>query len=533
MKYYGPRIFIIISLLLASLLLMSCASAPEIVPEIVPQVKSIVPQPLKVEKGSPKESFWREQVQYPFAVKYIKAKDGKGVEWEVAYMDEHQGTEPSPKVLVLIHGKGCFGGYFGYVMKVALENGLRVIVPDLPHCGKSIPGNIDQPLSRSLQDTREVMYDIIVRQLGVKKAAYLGHSLGGQWVLGYALTYPDAVEKIILESSSGLEEYPTKIKAGDKEILMFDDSQKDMKSWKNVWDSRLKQELMQEEESWRNFAYFKQKNPQTGKMEPSRTGFFINDTEYARYFTEVRIALNYGNKREHYNYCVEDARDIYSLGVEVRREDPNSLNKRIKNIKVPIFLTYGEKDPLIPTPLSGKSNLKWEIIKPFYDDLKKAGNLPLVKVYGGAGHFIHTDFPDLYSRDVVSFVLNSKIDGPPENVDDYKSPLIKSPEYVQPFFDQYRKDILTHGLKKISVHYAANFRQDGYDRQAFLKVLDNTIGFVTDYVIKLTKFEPDKNNSNIVSIDGSVDLGSITVPFAEGSMIIKEDGVWKWYGNQK
>ncbi len=515
----------VIGALLVALLLAGCAGAP--------QVKSFRVNPVNVEKGSPEKSFWRDQVTYPFAVKYTKAKDSKGIVWEVAYMDEYYGINPHPKVLVLIHGKGAFGAYFGHVMKVALENGLRVIVPDLPHFGKSIPGNLDKPLSRSLQDTREVLYDIIVKQLGVKEATYLGHSLGGQWVLGYALTYPEAVEKIILESSAGLEEYPTIIKMGDKEILLFDDSLKDMKSWEIVWGDRLKQGLMQDEEYWRNFAYFKHKNPKTGKIEPAKTGFFINDTEYARYFTEVRIALNYGNRREHYNYCAEDARDLYSLGIEVRREDPGSLYKRLKTIKVPIFLTYGEKDPIIPSPLGSKSNLRWELIKPFYEDLKKAGNPPLVKVYSGAGHFIHTDFPDLYAQDVVSFVLQSKVSGPLEDVDNYQSPDIRIPEDVQSFLDQYRKDILTYDMKKISLHYADNFKQDGYDRRAFLEVLNRTVNFITKYDVKLTKLEADKINTAIFLIDGSVDLGPMTVPFADNSLMIKENGVWKWYGNQR
>ena len=35
-----------------------------------------------------------------------------------------------------------------------------------------------------MQDMREVIYDLVVNQLGVKKAYYLGHSLGGQFVTG-------------------------------------------------------------------------------------------------------------------------------------------------------------------------------------------------------------------------------------------------------------------------------------------------------------------------------------------------------------
>lgn len=525
MKIFKSGIYILAVALFASLLLVSCAGAPKVKPFTI--------QPVKVLKGSPEKSFWRDQVQYPFAVKYAKAKDNKGMEWEVAYMDEYYGFDPNPKVLVLIHGKGGFGSYFGHVMKVALENGLRVIVPDLPGFGKSIPGNLNKPLSRTLQSTREVMYNIIVKQLGVKKATYLGHSLGGQWVLGYALAYPDAVEKLIVEAYPVSEEYPTFMKMGGKDTPLLADEQQDMKVWEVVWSARLKQGLAQDEEYWRNFAYFKQKNPKTGQIEPARIGFFVNDTEYAKHFLEVRVALIYGNKQEFINYITEDARDIYSLGVEVRREDPNSLAKRTKNIKVPIFLTFGEKDPLMPTPLSGKSNVRWEIIKPFYDDLKKAGNPPLVKIYAGAGHFIHTDFPDLYSQDVVSFVLKSKVSGPLEDVDDYKAPGISAPADVQAFFDQFKKDVLTYDMKKIGMHYAANFKQDGSDREAFLSLLGSRITMVTNYVIKLTKFEVDNKNPNIVNIDGSADLGPMTVPFATGSMIIKENGVWKWYGNQK
>ena len=52
------------------------------------------------------------------------------------------------------------------------------------------PGNLEKSPARTMQDMREVVYDLVVNQLGVKKAVYLGHSLGGQLVIGYALTWP-------------------------------------------------------------------------------------------------------------------------------------------------------------------------------------------------------------------------------------------------------------------------------------------------------------------------------------------------------
>jgi len=103
---------------------------------------------------------------------------------------------------------------------------------------------------------------------------------------------------------------------------------------------------------------------------------------------------------------------------------------------------------------------------------------------------------------------------------------------VQSFLDQFRKDMLSHDMKKISRHYAADFKQDGYNRKAFLEILSKTVNYVTKYEIKLTKLSPG-NNSGIAFIDGSVILGAVAVPLADDSMIIKESGVWKWYGNQK
>ncbi|MGV8059847.1 MAG: hypothetical protein AB2L12_17780, partial [Smithellaceae bacterium] len=140
---------------------------------------------------------------------------------------------------------------------------------------------------------------------------------------------------------------------------------------------------------------------------------------------------------------------------------------------------------------------------------------------------------DLYAGDVVSFVLESKASGLLEDVDGYKSPDIDLPEDVRSFLDQFQRDILSYDMKKIGVHYAANFKQDGYERKKFLEVLSKTVNFVTKYEIKMTKFEADKNNPEIILIDGSVDLGAMTVPFVDHSMITKENGVWKWYGNQK
>src|SRR6516165_4041551 len=162
----------------------------------------------------PKKSFWKEFVTYPYPVKYADVKDGTGTTWQIGYMDEYAGSKPDPQVLVVIHGKGAFGGMYGNVMQYALRSGFRVITPDLPHYGVSGPGNLDKSPARTMQDMRDVVHELVVNQLGVKRAAYLGHSLGGQLVMGYALTWPEAVQDLILEAPAGA---PIFLTFGDKE----------------------------------------------------------------------------------------------------------------------------------------------------------------------------------------------------------------------------------------------------------------------------------------------------------------------------
>src|SRR5260370_32401715 len=152
-------------------------------------------------------------------------------------MDEYAGTDMDQKVLDIIHGKGAVGGHYGNIMQYALRSGLRVIVPDLPHYGMAGPGNLDKSAARIMQEMREVIYDLVVNQLGVKKAYYLGHSLGGQFVMGYALTWPDAVQGLALEAPSGLEEYPRDITiAKDKKERQCDEEFcRHFDKWSHAW----------------------------------------------------------------------------------------------------------------------------------------------------------------------------------------------------------------------------------------------------------------------------------------------------------
>lgn len=361
----------------------------------------------------PARSFWKEEMVPPFPAKFAKAKDKNGVEWEVGYMDEYCGTERNPPTLVIVHGKGAFGAHYGHLMKFAVERGFRVIVPDMPLAGTSGPGNLDKPQARTLDDIRDTFHALVVDKLGVKQAYYYGHSQGGQVVLGYALRYPDAVQGLLLEGPAGLEEYPTTFKLGDQELPICDRSiGRDLGRWQAAWGpfGLVESELKRTPQQVRDFFYWQERDA-AGNAAPAPAGYFLNDTEYARLHTDQRIAMITGNQREFEQWAFLFHYDTFSMCSENARDDENSLYKRLPQIKAPIFLAFGAREPFIPsTPLNGLTDLANDIAIPFVERMTKAGNPPVVKVYPNVGHFIHTDVPYEFARDTVNFMKKRPVD---------------------------------------------------------------------------------------------------------------------------
>lgn len=110
--------------------------------------------------------------------------------------------------VIFLHGAG--GGASGYSnfkgnYPAFAAAGFRTIVPDMLGYGLSSKPDIPQ-------------YDLdffiagikgLVDALGLRNLVLLGNSLGGAVALGYALAYPDEVDRLILMAPGGVEDLET------------------------------------------------------------------------------------------------------------------------------------------------------------------------------------------------------------------------------------------------------------------------------------------------------------------------------------
>lgn len=142
-----------------------------------------------------------ENVKYAYPVKYF-ALHTEGQDIKMAYMDVLPLQRSNGRTVVLFHGKNFGGYYWTNVIKALTDRGFRVIVPDQIGFGKSSKAFIHYSFHQMARWNK-----MLLDSLGIQKASILGHSMGGMLATRFALLYPQAVEKLLLENPIGLEDY--------------------------------------------------------------------------------------------------------------------------------------------------------------------------------------------------------------------------------------------------------------------------------------------------------------------------------------
>lgn len=138
---------------------------------------------------------------YPLPVRFFELESQRQ-RVRMAYVDSAPASA-NGKVVVLFHGKNFSAAYWTTTIRALNQAGYRVIAPDQVGFGKSSKPEAYQYSFAGLStNTRELL-----ESLGVERSAIVGHSMGGMLATRYALTFPEAVERLVLVNPIGLEDY--------------------------------------------------------------------------------------------------------------------------------------------------------------------------------------------------------------------------------------------------------------------------------------------------------------------------------------
>lgn len=281
-----------------------------------------------------------QDIDYGFPVKTAMKNPS------IAYIDYGSG----PKTLVLVHGLASNAGFWRYNIP-ELAKKYRVIAVDLPGYGKSQKDAYPYNMTFFADQVKR-----LTDELGINKFTYVGHSMGGQIGITFALKYPEKLEKLILTDPAGIEEFKT----GEGDWLR---SVMTVSGVKKTTEEGIRRNLASNFYSW--------------------------DPKW-EWMVEERVRMSKAKDFDNFAYTV--VRSVNGM------LDEPTFNL-IQNIKVPTLIVYGKYDGLIPNPYLHPGFPK--------DVFQKGHSLiqgsELVEI-DNAGHMLQIEQPESYNRTVMEFV---------------------------------------------------------------------------------------------------------------------------------
>ncbi|NGZ82828.1 alpha/beta fold hydrolase [Duganella aceris] len=143
-----------------------------------------------------------EGFPYPYPLRHYSFSS-QGTSMQMAYMDVAPTGAANGKTAVLLHGKNFCGATWEQSIAALSAAGYRVVAPDqIGFCASTKPEHYQYTFQQLAANT-----DALLKHIGVKQAALVGHSTGGMLATRYALMYPEAVSRLVLVNPIGLEDW--------------------------------------------------------------------------------------------------------------------------------------------------------------------------------------------------------------------------------------------------------------------------------------------------------------------------------------
>ncbi|MFN3201024.1 MAG: alpha/beta fold hydrolase [Bradymonadia bacterium] len=266
-------------------------------------------------------------------------------------------VELNPKgaeTIVFVHGLGSYLKFWRYQLNHFANMGYRVIAIDMLGYGKSSkPAQFPYTMEAMAQVVRAV-----VQAKGVEKPILVGHSMGGQTSLSYAIQFPDELRALVLTAPAGFEKFSRREKAWFRSVLSvaFIKSQGEY----NIWGSI------------------------------ARNNFYNWKSEY-NWLIEERVRVV---KTDDFNsYAYANVKSIHGLA------DNDFVRGSLDQVKVPTLIIHGDMDRLIPNPFMHGAPTR-EIMEYGHQGIKGSKLVTLED----CGHTLQMDCSARYNKEVRAFV---------------------------------------------------------------------------------------------------------------------------------
>lgn len=273
-------------------------------------------------------------------------------EMAVAYVELN--PEAAGQPLVFIHGLGSYLKFWRPQIDEFARKGHRVIALDLLGFGKS-----DKPAGFPYtMPAQALVVRALVQHLGLQKPVLIGHSMGGQTALAYAIRWPEEVGGLVLTAPAGFEKFSAREKAWFKSVISVAGIRSTDEH--GVWGSVRRANFMR----WR---------PELEWLIEERVRVTTTDAFPA--------------------YAYANLKSIHGL------LETDFIRANLWRIKAPTLIVHGDGDRLIPNPFMHGGETR-EIME-FGRQGIEGAKLTTLK---GCGHAVQLDCPVEYNAAVRGFL---------------------------------------------------------------------------------------------------------------------------------
>ena len=271
----------------------------------------------------------------------------------------------------------------------ALAKQYHVVALDLPGFGGS-----DKPDTRYTREFFIAYLEAFIEAKGIDKTSLVGHGLGGEIAIGYALAHPEKVERLILVDSFGAHTGLTPFKLPRPAFSWW---QREKAARINVVLGLLDQALGKRKQPAKSIVG-KALCQQIAKSPPEENNNLIlhRDGKSGEFIEQVAaFKADFLNTQG----SAEEVRALHSALRETRRGD---LMTQFNQVKVPVLIIYGRYDP---------------VIDPEYPEfMRQEFPHSELLVYSESAHFPMVEECDRFNRDVAHFLSDPPPPAPPAAV---------------------------------------------------------------------------------------------------------------------